>query len=229
MNILIFYGAYGGGHLSAARSIKECIEQNFDGHTTKLVDCIDYISPTINKLSTKAYAEMAKKTPKLWGQLYSHAEKGSLSKLTIASNKLMSKKLYKFFDEFNPDLIISTHPFSTQMCAMLRKEGKINAKIATILTDYAPHEQWLLYHEYADYYFVAHEGMRDELLQKGIPSFKVFSTGIPLSNRFLQSYNKEETLKNFDLSIDKGTVLFFAGGEFGLRKKQNFCNLKIIN
>ena len=27
--VIVFYASYGGGHLSAARSIKECIDNNY--------------------------------------------------------------------------------------------------------------------------------------------------------------------------------------------------------
>ena len=45
--ILIFYGSYGGGHLSAARNIKEYIDNNYTDTETCLVDCIEYINKTL--------------------------------------------------------------------------------------------------------------------------------------------------------------------------------------
>ena len=56
-----------------------------------------------------------------------------------------------------PDLIISTHPFGSQMCSYLKRKGKISSKIATILTDFAPHSQWLVGSDFTDYFFVANE------------------------------------------------------------------------
>ena len=58
--VLLFYGSFGGGHLSAARNIKEYIENNYPGTETLLVDCIEYISKTINKVTIKAYTDIAK-------------------------------------------------------------------------------------------------------------------------------------------------------------------------
>lgn len=210
--ILIFYGSYGAGHLSAARSIKEYIDNNFENTETMLVDCIEYINKTLNKVSTKTYDELSKKVPWAWEKVYSSSQTGPLSKVSNTSNKLMSIKLNKLIQNFNPDLIISTHPFSTQMCGILKEKQKINCKIATVLTDYAPHNQWLVNSDFIDYYFVAHYGMKNALEKAGIAPEKVFSTGIPLSNRFLAHYNKEETLKAFGLQPNKRTVLFFAGG-----------------
>ena len=59
--IMIFYAAYGGGHLSAARSIKENIEANYTDIEVKLVDCMEYVNKVVNKVTTTAYSEMAKK------------------------------------------------------------------------------------------------------------------------------------------------------------------------
>ena len=236
--VIVFYAKYGGGHLSAARSIKENIELEYKDVEVILVDCMEYVNNVINKITTKAYSEMAKKAPKTWGKVYWNSQKGPLASISNTSNKLFSIKLFKLIKDFKPDVIISAHPFSSQMCAYLKKLGKLNAKIATVMTDFAPHDQWLVYHQYVDYYFVSHEEMKKQLHEKGIDNNKIYATGIPLSNKFLLKYDKSEILKSFGLSPDKQTVLFFGGGEFGLGKTQtykifktfveNYNNIKII-
>lgn len=216
--IMIFYGSYGGGHLSAAKSIKEYIENNYLDTKIEMIDCVEYINKVLNKVTTKAYEEFAKKAPEVWGFIYKKSEKGLVSKLSNDSNKLMAIKLKNLLQDFDPDYVISTHPFSSQMCAYLKKKEKVNFKLATIMTDFAPHDQWLLYPEYVDYFFVAHSKMKQQLIQKGISANKIYTTGIPISNRFLKTYNKDDILKEFGLVKDKKIVLFFAGGEFGLGK-----------
>ena len=218
--VIIFYAAYGGGHLSAARSIKENIESSYPDIQVELIDCMEYANKIVNKVTTKAYSEMAKKAPHTWGRLYWKSQKGPLAHISTVSNKALSIKLNKLLKEHKPDIIISTHPFATQMCAYLKKLGKLDAKIATVMTDYAPHDQWLVFNQYVDYYFVSHNGMKKELHEKGIANEKIFATGIPLSNKFLLRYNKAQILQNFGLSPDRKTVLFFGGGAFGLGKTQ---------
>ena len=224
--VMIFYGSYGGGHLSAARSIKEYIETNYKNTEVQMVDCIEYVNKMVNKVTTSAYTGLAKKAPWAWGYVYKKSEKGFMAKITTDANKLMAYKLNKLLQEFNPDYVISTHFFSSQMCAYLKKKNKAHFKLSTVITDYAPHEQWLLYPEEIDYFFVAHNGMRDSLIDKGISKSKVYATGIPLSNRFLEHYNKKEILEEFGLQQGKKRVLFFAGGEFGLGKSTTLEILK---
>ena len=226
--ILIFYGSYGGGHLSAARNIRDYIENNYTDYEIKLVDCIEYINKILNKVTTKAYTDFSRNARWIWKQLYYGSEKGGLSKISNSINRVMAIKLNKLLQEFKPDLIISTHPFSSQMCAILKKKQKINCKLATVMTDYAPHSQWLVAHEFVDYYFVAHEGMKEDLIERGVDFKKIFATGIPLSNRFLLSYDKSKILAEYNLNPDKKTILFFAGGEFGFGKDKTFNMLKSI-
>lgn len=226
--IIIFYGSYGGGHLSAARSIKEYIDANFPNTETCLIDCIEYINKSLNKVTTKAYSEMAKNAHWVWKKVYFGAEDGTFAKLNDKAQKFLSIKLNKLIHSYKPDLIISTHPFSSHMCAVLKKKKKIKSKIATILTDYAPHGQWLMYPAYIDYFFVAHDGMKEDLLKRGIKEKQIKVTGIPLSNRFLANYDKEKILSEYNLLPNKRTILFFAGGEQGFGKDKIFNILKTL-
>ncbi len=218
MKILIFYASYGGGHINAAKSINEYLKNNYKSIDVELIDCMKYVNKTIEKMTTKAYNGMAKKVPWAWGRIYSDSQKGPLAHITSRSNKILAIKLLKLLREKNPDLIISTHPFGSQMCSYLKRKKKISAKIATIMTDFAPHDQWLVGSDFTDYYFVAHDKMKKYLIKKGISKQKVFATGIPLSSRFLQPHDKEKILKELNLKPEKKTILFFGGGEFGLGK-----------
>ena len=122
--ILIFYGAYGGGHLSAAKAIKNYLDNHYEDCETLMIDCVEYINKYINKLSTTAYKEMAKKAPWMWKRIYSNSDHGALAKITTTSNKLMARKLNNILQEFEPDLVISTHPFGVQMTTYLKSKGK---------------------------------------------------------------------------------------------------------
>lgn len=226
--ILIFYASYGGGHLSAAKSINEYIQKNYSNVATELIDCMKYVSIPIEKITTTAYNEMAKKAPWAWGKIYSDSQKGPLAHITSRSNKIFAIKLLRLLREKNPDLIISTHPFGSQMCSYLKRKNKINAKIATIMTDFAPHDQWLVESDFVDYYFVAHNKMKEYLISKNISENKIFSTGIPISNKFLENFNKKEILDNLNLKTDKKTILFFAGGKFGLGKSRTLEIFKCL-
>ena len=207
--IIIFYGTYGGGHLSAAKSIKEYIEANYSDVEIQMIDCVEYINKYINKITTTAYSEMAKKVPWAWGYVYKKSGHGMISKISNDSNKLMSIKLDKLISNFNPDYVISTHPFSSQMCAYIKEKHNKTFKLATIMTDYAIHDQWIMYPDYVDYFFVAHDGMKKDLISNGIQESKIHVTGIPISSRFLEKYDKLNVAKKFNINSNTRTLLFF--------------------
>lgn len=226
--ILVFYGAYGGGHIAAANSIASYIKEHYPNISVESIDCIEYINKYINKFSTEAYKGLAKNMPWMWEMIYTHSNDGALAKFSTTSNKIMAIKLKNLIREIDPDLIISTHPFSSQMCAYLKKKGKINCKIATVMTDFHIHNQWLYLPEYIDNFFVSNQSMKDEMVKLNIDEKKINVTGIPVSTKFLEPFDKQEIFKEFKLDTNKFTILFFAGGEFGLGRKTSKLALRAI-
>lgn len=236
--ILIFYASYGGGHLSAAKSIETCLKNNYQDIDIELIDCMKYVNKTIEKVSTAAYRGMAKKAPWVWGKMYSDSQNGPLAHISSRANSFMAIKLLRLLREKKPDIIISTHPFGSQMCSYLKRKRKITAKLATILTDFKSHDQWIVGHENTDLFFVSNESMKQELLEKNVDPEKIFITGIPISDRFLIDFDKKEILNSLSFSENKKNILFFGGGEFGLGKSatlnvleclvKNFNNIQVI-
>ena len=225
--ILILYAKYGGGHYSAANSIRIELEKH-QNVQVEMIDCIEYISKVLNKLTTSAYKEMAKKVPYLWGKVYSNSQKGVLGHISSRTNKVMAIKLKNLIKEKNPDLVVSTHPFSSQMVSYLRRKGKIDCKLVTVMTDFAPHEQWLVGHEYSDAFFVSNETMKKSLCEYGVDSNKIYVSGIPLSDRFFEKFDKDAIYQEFGLRNNMPVILFFGGGEFGLGKDRTVDILRAL-
>ena len=220
--ILIFYGSYGGGHLSAAKSVKAYIEENYPETEVRLTDCIECASKFRNKVSASIYKFLVMKAPWAWKIVYTNSENGILYKISKLSNNNMSKKLYKYIKAYGPDLIICTHFFAAQMCTILKQKNLLNMPLYTIMTDFHIHNQWLINSEYMDCFFVSNQEMKDQMCAAGLSESKVIIAGIPFSDRFLRAYNRNEVLKQFGLKDGKMTALFFAGGELGLGKKRTF-------
>lgn len=114
------------------------------------------------------------------------------------------------------------------MCGILKKKGKIHCKLATILTDFHIHGQWLVFNEYCDYFFVSNNQMKSDMMDLGVSEQKIYVSGIPVSEKFKQDFDKKEICEEFDLDPNEQTVLFFAGGEFGLGNKTTVIVLKAL-
>lgn len=228
MKILIFYATYGGGHLSVANAMQEVINKEYPEIETEVIDCMKYLNKVINGITVKGYEGLSKRMPKMWGKIYKASRKGVIAGFSNGVNKLLSNKLGKLIEKENPDLIISAHPFSTQMCGILKKKGKLKIPVSTILTDFKYHEQWLVKHEYLEKFFVSTEKMKESLVEFGVKKEKVHATGLPISQRFLEKFDKKEILKEFELKENLKTILFFAGGRMGLARKNIFTFMEIL-
>lgn len=223
--VVVLYAAVGGGHFKAAEAIKNYIMENKPDCTVEMLDALKYTNKAIDKIVIKSYVNMARYSPELWGDIYKlSAKQYSVANFSNAVQKLLSLKLVKYFKEHNPDIIVSTHPFITEMCAILKKKEKIKAKLNVILTDYASHRFWELKPEYIDNYFVANNEIKYSMIYNGINEAKIHVTGIPVSPAFLKEYDKEKIYTDFGLDKDKKTALIFGGGEYGLSNVKSFYN-----
>lgn len=218
--IMILYAKYGGGHQSAANALSSYIEQNYSDTQVKVVDCVEYVTPFLSKITTSAYKDMAKYTPNLWKKIYYGSSKGFWYKLSIFTKKYLSHYLLKAFKDFSPDIVISVHPFGSQITAYLKETGKVNCKLATVFTDFKTQPQWLIGKDYNDYFFATNDDMKNELLNLDIPEDKIFVTGVPLSNKFLNGIDINSVYDELNLNRSKKTILFFGGGEFGLGRNR---------
>ncbi len=216
--IMILYASVGGGHFRAADGIKKYIDSTYPNEfNVELIDGLNYVSKTVDKLVINSYVNMARYSPKTWSKIYKMGEeKHSLASFSNGMQHLFSVKLFELFEEHDPDIVISTHYFMTEMVAYLKRKGKTKAKLAVIMTDYASHKFWLSSNELVDLYFVANEPMKYSLIHSNIPSEKIHVTGIPVRPEFTKTYDREATLKELGLSPDKITFLVFGGGQYGM-------------
>lgn len=221
--VVILYASFGGGHFKAAEAIKNYILENKKDCKVEMLDALKYTNKAIDKIFVQTYVNMARYSPELWGDIYKlSAKQYSVANFSNAVQKLLSHKLVKYFEQEKPDIIVSTHPFITEMCAVLKKKGLENAKLNVILTDYASHRFWELKHEYIDNYFVANNEMKYTMAYNGIDAKKIHVTGIPISPAFLELYDTDEIYSSFGLDSEKKTILLFGGGEYGLTNVKNF-------
>lgn len=223
--IIILYASVGGGHFKAAEGVKNYILENNKECDVMMLDALKYTNKVVDKIIIKSYVNMARYSPKMWGEIYKFSEKQySAANFSNAVQKLLSIKLLTLFKKEHPDCIISTHPFITEMVASLKKRAKTKTELNVIMTDYASHKFWELKPEYVNRYFVANDEMKSSLVYNGIDKEKIFVTGIPVSPAFLQKYDKNAIYEEFGLNPSKKTILLFGGGEYGLSNVKGYLD-----
>ena len=214
MNILILSASTGGGHMRASRAIENYMGENGEDNNVKIVDSLLYINPILNKTITGGYVYLATKTPKIYGKIYELTNKEErwisfVSRL----NYLFANKLLPLIDEFKPDVIITTHPFPTEMVSILKSKELVNIPLVCIMTDYAPHKAWV--NEKVDAYIVSNDDMVEEMKSIGVKEEVIYPFGIPIEQVFFEKKDKDLVLNELELNPNLPTILMMAGS-FGV-------------
>ena len=202
MNILILTGKFGMGHYSAAEAIKQEIEENYKDINVniKIIDIIDYSFPAISSYVYKSFDTLVSK----WANLYNFINTNNEERNIKTFNYLFIKKLDKLFDKYNPEVVISTLPISSQYISKYKSIKKSNVPLLTFITDISSHSERI--HKNTNYYFVGDEKIKGSLVNKGISEEKIIITGIPVRKQF----------REIDMDLNKNNkkkeVLIMGGG-----------------
>ena len=202
MNILILTGKFGMGHYSVAEAIKQEIEENYKDINVniKIIDIIDYLFPAISSYVYKSFDTLVSK----WANLYNFINTNNEERNIKTFNYLFIKKLDKLFDKYNPEVVISTLPISSQYISKYKSIKKSNVPLLTFITDISSHSEWI--HKNTNYYFVGDEKIKGSLVNKGISEEKKIITGIQVRKQF----------REIDMDLNKNNkkkeVLIMGGG-----------------
>lgn len=214
MKLLILTAATGGGHLRASRAIQSYISEHSPGSEVVVVDALKSISSILDKTVCDGYHFLATRTPKVFGQLYRKTNEDNLfTNLMFRFSGAFSLKLLPLLRRQNPDVIISTHPFATEMISHLKWAKIVKAPLICLMTDYGPHRAWIA--KRVDAYVVANGDMVSEMELMGAPKEKIYPFGIPVENVFFTAGDKPALLRRLGLNPELPTVLIMAGS-FGV-------------
>lgn len=225
MNVLYLSTSMGAGHLKAAEALKEYVDQRYPDSRSLIIDTFKYINPIVHKIIVDGYLSLIRSIPCIYGALYKMSERmENINRLSNALSKVFSYKLLKLIKDFNPSIIVCTHPFPLQIVSCLKRDNKINIPAMGILTDYVNHPFW--FHDNIECYIVAHDKIKQDMVNCGIPENRIYTYGIPVSKVFLEKSPREKLLKKYGLK-DKLTVLIMGGSlGFGDIKKIFLAFLK---
>jgi processive 1,2-diacylglycerol beta-glucosyltransferase len=219
VKILILSAATGGGHLRASHAIESYIKENSTGNEVAVIDTLKSINSVLDKTVCEGYHFLATKTPKVFGQLYRKTnEESILSNLVSRFSSVFSQKLISLMEEQKPDVIISTHPFATEMVSHLKGKGVVKAPLICLMTDYGPHRAWIGSH--VDAYIVSTADMIPEMQAMGVKKEKIYPFGIPVGDVFFTKGDKPALLKKFGMNTELPTILIMAGS-FGVTNIMN--------
>lgn len=212
--VLILSASAGAGHVRAAEAIERAFVQMNAADEVRHVDVLKYTNKLFRHLYSKAYIEMVNKMPELLGWLYDQFDKPwQNERRRLALDKLNTRPLVKFLEDYQPDIIVCTHFLPAEIISWLKAKERVRCRQAIVVTDFDVHALWLCHHY--ERYFVALDETRVHMEKLGIPSETLFVSGIPIDPVFAEKKDKREMRAKHNLKQDVATILVSAGG-FGV-------------
>lgn len=215
--ILILTCSHGSGHKMVANTLKDSFESQ--GHLVSVRDLFNETNPVLNRFIEKSYLLSYSIGSSFYKQIYYDCEKNAYQKFIYNLWHITDKALMKMVNEFKPDCIINTYPYT--ISSIMKKKYYPNIKVFTVVTDFCIPKAWI--HEDTDAYYVACQNVEDALQREGILPHRILKTGIPLRSPFYQRENRLELLKKHQLDPDKKTLIIFAGTYGVLKNITEIC------
>lgn len=212
MKILILSCSTGEGHNSAAKAIAESLRlKDID---CDICDVLTFKSVKASRRAANLYSTVIKKTPALFGVVYTLGKVYDNLRLPspiYSANAKYADKLYSFINQNGFDCVICTHLFAMlAMTEAKRKYGLSSLKCYGVMTDYTIHP--FIKDSDLDGYFVPNETVAGQFVKKGFQRDKLFETGIPVHPEFNLQISKQDARISLNLPPDKKIIVIMSGG-----------------
>ena len=212
--VLILSASAGAGHVSAANALENELQARESDLEVKHVDALQYTNAAFRRLLSRTYIEMVNKAPGVLGLLYDYADcPWKYERRRMLFDRMNAQPLIRMIKKFKPDLVICTHFLPAEIISHLICTGRINTKLAVVVTDMDIHSVWMCHHY--SLYAVALEETRIHMVSLGFDPEKILVSGIPIDPKFQLNKDKRAMRVKYGLKEDTTTIYLSSGG-FGV-------------
>lgn len=181
MNILVLTGKFGMGHFSAASTLAAKIKAEFPDAHIVIEDIFEAASPKYADMMYRAYGALVNRASWIYNLVYQtseHQPQNIRPPFMLSFFKVLSRLL----ERVQPDAIVSTLPFCSQLVSRYKAVHALSLPLVTCITDISTHNEWI--NDGSDYYLVGSPSLKYELISKGVPEERIFAAGIPVKAEF---------------------------------------------
>lgn len=212
MRILLLYITTSSGHHKASLAIEKALNILSPQSEVLAVNSFNYTNPILEKIISKTYMGIIKRTPEVWEYLYDNPKiVRNTQRLKKTIHKHASRKLKTLLDDFRPDVVATTQAFPCGIVADIKKTYNLKIPLVGVLTDFYPHAYWM--YESVDRYVVATEEAKQRFIRDGIPEDRIMILGIPIDIKFSEAKPKSPIKEKLNLDKEKSTILVMGGGQ----------------
>jgi len=209
--VLILTITAGQGHNSTAKAIAAGLDER--GIESKVLDAYYYLSKLLGDTVSKGYL-LSVNAKQAYRSIYSYLENRRFNSYKLSTmritNMAFAYKMRKFIDDYDPDVVITTHIFAGIILDVMKQLGELRAKIVNVLTDFTFHpffEESLR----SDYVVIPSELLAEKAHKKGFTDEQILPYGIPIQPKFNVQISKSDARRQLDIETDKPVILLMSG------------------
>jgi len=215
--LLILTSKTGGGHVSLAEALRDQLESAYE---------IKIIDPYSNLIHAH-YRFVSRHALWLWSTEFRLTNISLMSLLVHRIfTQLASKPLNKIMDDFQPDIVITTHPFLSYEVQRVLEKCLSNAPLVLVFSDPEVHATWLSEKNAAATFATTHESYK-QALDVGFDPAHLHLVGWPVRKQFYHAYGSKpaEILTHINLDPNRFTIFLQGGGEGAARIERTLENV----
>ena len=181
-DLVVIHSPVGGGHKSAALAVCEAARAR--GLAVTLLDTFDYAPKLFGKAYLQAHLTGQGTLPQLYGPLYFAANHrgGAFDPIRRGVDHVALAPLVEHVVALRPRAVVSTHHLPLVVLGRARRDGRLDAPLIGVVTDYTSHAVWA--EPGVDAFAVACGSAREELAAHGVLASRIAVTGIPAKRAF---------------------------------------------
>lgn len=181
--ILVLTAGFGEGHNSAARALRQAIDEHAPEAAAELIDVFALRAPRFNAIARSAYVRLINGAPRLWSGIYRWLDHPGRAPLAFRSLAGHRRLLEAVLADRKPGALCSTYPAYSWLIEPLRRNGRMQCPLFTVVTDAITiHSLW--YRAASDAWFVTDGDSAAFLAGRGIPDERIRVSGFPISPAF---------------------------------------------
>lgn len=212
--IAILHATAGSGHRSAALALASALGELSPDAVVREVDTLVFASRFYRSTYAQGYNAMAQRAPRLWGALYALWEQQPVNRSAgparLALDRLSLRSLVRVVERESPDAVVCTHFLPVEALSPRRGQGRMRVPLYCVITDFTAHPLWA--YPNVDRYFVASDGVAEELRGHGVPADRIEVAGIPVDPRFAVRLGRDAACARVGLDPHAPVVLVMGGG-----------------
>jgi processive 1,2-diacylglycerol beta-glucosyltransferase len=212
--VLILSASVGSGHVKAADALARVMRGRADVDEVLCDDSLDHTNVLHKQFYSKLYTRLSAMLPEFLGWWYETSDDPWVAdKGRLALDLPQALPLMNLVKDFRPDVILCTHFMPAGVISWLISNGKLDAKLGVVITDFHFHAFWIT--RAFNWYFVAQEEDKIHMSALGIPPDRIEVTGIPVDPEFAHPGDSRTVLERNGLTPGRTTFLV-VGGTLGL-------------